>query len=80
MASLGFDSRRLRVAELGAEPATQAGMRGAERQGARSGRDLTHRAAQEPELEGTGHQGQVAATKVGALPKSKIKEWIESSV
>jgi thioredoxin 1 len=25
-------------------------------------------------------QGQVAATKVGALPKSKIKEWIESSV
>ena len=24
-------------------------------------------------------QGQVAATKVGALPKSKIKEWIESS-
>ena len=24
------------------------------------------------------HQGQVAATKVGALPKSKIKEWIES--
>ena len=24
--------------------------------------------------------GQVAATKVGALPKSKIKEWIESSV
>ena len=26
------------------------------------------------------HQGQVAATKVGALPKSKIKEWIESSV
>jgi thioredoxin 1 len=26
------------------------------------------------------NQGQVAATKVGALPKSKIKEWIESSV
>jgi len=26
------------------------------------------------------HQGQVAATKVGALPKSKIKEWIEASV
>ena len=26
------------------------------------------------------HQGQVAATKVGALPKSKIKEWIESSI
>ncbi len=25
-------------------------------------------------------QGQVAATKVGALPKSKIREWIESSV
>ena len=25
-------------------------------------------------------QGQVAATKVGALPKSKIKEWIEASV
>ncbi|MEI9989270.1 MAG: thioredoxin TrxA [Rhizomicrobium sp.] len=25
-------------------------------------------------------QGQVAATKVGALPKNKIKEWIESSV
>jgi thioredoxin 1 len=25
-------------------------------------------------------QGQVAATKVGALPKGKIKEWIESSV
>ena len=25
-------------------------------------------------------QGQVAATKVGALPKSKIKEWIESSI
>jgi thioredoxin 1 len=24
--------------------------------------------------------GQVAATKVGALPKSKIKEWIESSI
>jgi thioredoxin 1 len=24
--------------------------------------------------------GQVAATKVGALPKSKIKEWIESAV
>ena len=24
--------------------------------------------------------GQVAATKVGALPKTKIKEWIESSV
>ncbi|HEY3639123.1 MAG TPA: thioredoxin TrxA [Rhizomicrobium sp.] len=24
--------------------------------------------------------GQVVATKVGALPKSKIKEWIESSV
>ena len=26
------------------------------------------------------HQGQVAATKVGALPKSKIKEWIEQSI
>ncbi len=26
------------------------------------------------------HQGQVAATKVGALPKSKIKEWIEASI
>ena len=25
-------------------------------------------------------QGQVAATKVGALPKSKIREWIESSI
>ena len=25
-------------------------------------------------------QGQVAATKGGALPKSKIKEWIESSI
>jgi thioredoxin 1 len=25
-------------------------------------------------------QGQVAATKVGALPKGKIKEWIESSI
>ena len=24
--------------------------------------------------------GEVAATKVGALPKSKIKEWIESSI
>ena len=24
--------------------------------------------------------GQVAATKVGALPKSKIREWIESSI
>ena len=24
--------------------------------------------------------GQVAATKVGALPKSRIKEWIESSI
>jgi thioredoxin 1 len=24
--------------------------------------------------------GQVSATKVGALPKSKIKEWIESSI
>ena len=24
--------------------------------------------------------GQVAATKVGAMPKSKIAEWIESSV
>jgi thioredoxin 1 len=24
--------------------------------------------------------GQVAATKVGALPQSKIKEWIESSI
>jgi thioredoxin 1 len=24
--------------------------------------------------------GQVAATKVGALPKSKIKEWIESEI
>ena len=26
------------------------------------------------------HKGQVAATRVGALPKSKIKEWIESTV
>ncbi len=26
------------------------------------------------------NQGQVAATKVGALPKSKIKEWIEGSI
>jgi len=25
-------------------------------------------------------QGLVAATKVGALPKSKIKEWIESPI
>lgn len=25
-------------------------------------------------------EGQVAATKVGALPKSKIKEWIEASI
>ena len=25
-------------------------------------------------------QGQVAAPKVGALPKSKIKEWIEGSI
>jgi len=25
-------------------------------------------------------QGQGRATKVGALPKSKIKEWIESSI
>jgi thioredoxin 1 len=25
-------------------------------------------------------QGQVVATKVGALPKSKIKEWIEGSI
>ncbi|MEO0961792.1 MAG: thioredoxin domain-containing protein, partial [Pseudomonadota bacterium] len=24
--------------------------------------------------------GQVAATKVGALPKSKISEWIEESI
>ena len=24
--------------------------------------------------------GAVEATKVGALPKSKIKEWIESSI
>jgi thioredoxin 1 len=24
--------------------------------------------------------GQVAATKVGALPKTKIKEWIEASI
>ena len=24
--------------------------------------------------------GQVAATKVGALPKTKIKEWIEGSI
>ncbi len=24
--------------------------------------------------------GQIAATKVGALPKNKIKEWIESSI
>jgi thioredoxin 1 len=22
--------------------------------------------------------GQVAATKIGALPKSKLKEWVES--
>jgi thioredoxin 1 len=26
------------------------------------------------------HNGQVAATKVGALPKTKIKEWIEASI
>jgi thioredoxin 1 len=26
------------------------------------------------------HHGQVAATKVGALPKTKIKEWIEASI
>ena len=26
------------------------------------------------------HNGQVAATKVGALPKSKIREWIEASI
>ena len=26
------------------------------------------------------HEGKVAATKVGALPKSKIKEWIEASI
>ena len=26
------------------------------------------------------HKGQVAATRVGALPKSKIKEWIEVTV
>jgi hypothetical protein len=26
------------------------------------------------------HNGQVAATKVGALPKSRIKEWIETSI
>jgi thioredoxin 1 len=25
-------------------------------------------------------QGQVAATKVGALPKTKIKEWIDASI
>jgi thioredoxin 1 len=25
-------------------------------------------------------QGQVAATKVGAVPKSKIREWIEASI
>lgn len=25
-------------------------------------------------------EGQVAATKVGALPKGKIKEWIESEI
>src|SRR5437868_9896683 len=25
-------------------------------------------------------QGQIVATKVGALPKSKIKEWIEASI
>ena len=24
--------------------------------------------------------GQIAATKVGALPKNKIKEWIEASI
>ena len=26
------------------------------------------------------HNGQVAATKVGALPKTKIKEWIDASI
>lgn len=26
------------------------------------------------------HKGEVKATRVGALPKSKIKEWIESTV
>jgi thioredoxin 1 len=26
------------------------------------------------------NNGQVAATKVGALPKTKIKEWIEASI
>jgi len=26
------------------------------------------------------NQGKVAGTKVGALPKSKIKEWIEASI
>jgi thioredoxin 1 len=26
------------------------------------------------------NKGQVSATKVGALPKTKIKEWIEASV
>jgi thioredoxin 1 len=26
------------------------------------------------------HHGQVAATKVGALPKTKIKEWIDASI
>jgi thioredoxin 1 len=24
--------------------------------------------------------GQVAATKIGALPKSKLKEWVESVI
>ena len=24
--------------------------------------------------------GQVAATKIGAMPKQKIKEWIESTI
>jgi thioredoxin 1 len=26
------------------------------------------------------HKGQVAATKVGTMPKSKIKEWIEQTI
>jgi len=34
------------------------------------------RRARHPELMIFQH-GQVAATKVGALPKTKIKEWIE---
>ncbi len=26
------------------------------------------------------HKGQVAATRVGTMPKSKIKEWIEQTI